>query len=305
MTRQGQRRSALIARAAPLVVTATVGTAGCGAPIAKLSSEVPKNAAPATIRATVDTLRDPALQKEIARILTSPEMGEAQHELAAGITGGALDAALAPERQPAMQRAAGAVVATSVRAATDGLDRAGIGARVAAGMTERFGPALETTMRDDLAPGLASVAGHEELQRSLGATARVIGREIVLGATDALAQQKAPPETDSLLGRISGLARQGATLFGSAAWLLILVIALLFAWIVKLLAQARRYRSDASRRVAAAQLLEEAAKAAEGKPWAGELIRSLQERAQAEEKALAGRRGARHRAGGPTRERHA
>ncbi len=105
--------------------------------------------------------------------------------------------------------------------------------------------------------------------------------------TEALAQQRPPPATDSLLSRITGVAREGTRLFGSAAWVLIALVVLLFAWIVKLAMQTRRYRADASRRIATAQLLEEAARATEGKPWSGELIGALQDRVRAEEKALA------------------
>lgn len=275
---------------------ATLFAAGCAAPIRELSSEIPRQATPPTIRAGVDTLADPALRKEITGIT---------QDVTRSAVSGALDATLAPESRQKLQRAAGAVIGTSVRAMADGLASPAVGSGVSAVMTENIGPALETTMRDDVGPGLASVLGNEDLQRSLGETAHVLGREIVLGATEALAQQKPPPQTDSLLGRLSGLARQGAALFGSAAWVLVLVIALLFAWIVKLLAQARRYRSEASRRVATAQLLEEAARAAEGKPWAGELISSLQERVRAEERALAELREARRRERRPPRERHA
>ncbi len=222
-----------------------------------------------------------------------------------GAVDGALDAALAPDTRRKVERATGALIGSSVRAVTGGLGGAGVATGVSAAMTEQIGPAMESTLRNDVGPGLAGVLGNEDLQRSLGTTARILGREIVLGATDALAQQKPPPQADSLLSRLTGVARQGAALFGSAAWVLALVIVLLFAWIVKLLAQARRYRSEASRRVATAQLLEEAAKAAEGKPWAGELIGSLQERIRAEERALAELRETRRRDRRPSHERHA
>jgi hypothetical protein len=251
--RHREQRLPLAVRAGTLAALSATLCAGCAGPVAELSAKIPKKAAPAAIQAGVSTLADPALRKEIAQILASPEMRDIHRELVAGIADGALDTAVAPERQKKLQRVTGALIGTSVRAVADGLAGAEIATGVSAAMTRQIGPALETTMRDDVGPGLASILGNEDLQRSLGATARVLGREVVLGATEALAQQKAPPEADSLLGRATGLARQGAALFGSAAWVLVLVIALLFAWIVKLLAQARRYRSEATRRIAATQ----------------------------------------------------
>lgn len=61
--------------------------------------------------------------------------------------------------------------------------------------------------------------------------------------------------TYSLLSTISGLLGQGAKLFGSAAWLLVLVIVAMFAWIVKLLAQAKRYRDGAAAEPASATVI--------------------------------------------------
>lgn len=348
-----QRLVALTARAAPpAALAAALFTSGCAGPLADLSAQIPKKATHGAVQGGTNALADPALRRQIAAFLGSPEMHAIQRELIAGLAdsaldalgeeervrridalasraaarilrearrelppvaegitqgavAGALDAALDPARQRELQRSVGAVVGASVRGVADGLRDARAGAAVSAAMTEQIGPAVQSTLRDDVGPGLAAVLANQDVQRSLGATARLLGREIVLGTTEALAEQKPPPDADSLLSRMTNVARQGAALFGSAAWLLVLIIALLFAWIIKLLAQARRYRSEASRRVATAQLLEEAARAAEGKPWAGELIGALQARVRAEEQALAELRAPRRRGRPPPRERHA
>ena len=232
---------------------------------------------------------DALTSRAVARMLqgASHELPSLAAEVTRGAVGGALDAAVTPARTRSIERAVGAVVESTVRSAARGLGDAEVARAISTAMTAEIGPAIEATMRDDVAPGLASTLEDERLHRALGATAHVLGREIVRGATDALAQQRPPPATDSLLSRITGVAREGTRLFGSAAWVLIALVVLLFAWIVKLAMQARRYRADASRRVATAHLLEEAARAAEGKPWSGELISALQDRARAEEKALA------------------
>ena len=246
---QKQRCLTLTTRVRVLAaLAASTFTAGC-APAAELGAAIPKAALPATIHASVDTLADPRLRKQIEQILASPEVRAAQRELIAGIADGALAALSDEERirriDALAARTAHAAAAGGVRGATSGLRSAAIADSVSAAVTERIGPAVEITMRDDIGPGLASVLGNEELQRSLGASARVLGREAVLGATEALAQQKPPPQADSLLSRLTDVAGKGARLFGSAAWVLVLVIVLLFAWILKLLAEARRARDVA------------------------------------------------------------
>jgi hypothetical protein len=304
-----RRHSALaVCAGPPALLAATLFTSGCAGPIADLAAQVPKKATSAAVQGGTNALSDPALRRQIAQALASPEMRDIQRELIAGLTDstvaalgdeerlrrldalatraaerlllgadrtlprvtegltrgavdGALDAALAPASQRKLQLAAGAFLDTGMRALTGGPESPGLAVGVSAAMTQQIGPAMEATMRDDIGPGLASVLANQELQRSLGETARLLGREIVLGATDALATQKPPPQADSFLSKASGVARQGAALFGTAAWVLVLVIALLFAWIVKLLAQARRLRSEATRQVAQARLLEESARA--------------------------------------------
>ena len=251
---------------------------------------------------------DALTSRAVARMLrgAAREVPPLAASVTRGAVDGALDAALDPARSKALQRSVSDVVATTVRSAARGIDDAGIAKSVSSAMTEQIGPALEATLRDDVTPGLAATLGDERLHRALGATAHVLGREMVLGVTEALAQQKPPPASGSLLSRLTNVAQEGARLFGSAAWVLVALVVLLFAWIVKLLVQTRRYRADASRRIATAQLLEEAARATEGKPWSGELIGALQERVRAEEKALTELRAAkRWRSRQPPRERHA
>jgi hypothetical protein len=188
--------------------------------------------------------------------------------------GGALDEALSPGRQEKLQATMHTLVATGMKSAAQGLREAEIGKTLSREMTDELGPAFQKSVRESVAPGAAEVLKNEELRRELGATARVLGREMVLGATEALNQQKEPAD-GSLLARLSAVAGQGAKLFGSAAWLLLLVIVALIVWIVKLVMQARQYRADAERRAATARLLEEVAKASKGKPWSDELLETV------------------------------
>ncbi len=99
-----------------------------------------------------------------------------------GAVGGALDAALDPGRTKAIEGSVGAVVETTVRSAARGIEEADVAKSVSSAMTTQIGPALGTTLRDDVTPGLASTLGDERLHRALGATAHVLGREMVLAA---------------------------------------------------------------------------------------------------------------------------
>jgi hypothetical protein len=253
---------------------------------------------------TLSTLSDEERSKRIGE-LTSKAMagfmsGTAKHigpmaaNMTRGAIRGALDEALSPARREALTGTMGAIISTSIQSTTEGLREAEIGKSVSSAMSEEIGPAMQKTLRDNLAPGLAEVLKNEDLRRELGLTMRVMGKEMVLGATEALAQtQQQPAESGSLLGRITNLASQGARLFGSAAWLLLLVIVALGVWVVKLIAQARRYREEAHRREATALLLEEAAKASEGKPWSEELLCALEERFKDDKEAAAALKRAR------------
>lgn len=220
----------------------------------------------------------------------STTIGPMASRMTSGAVGGALDAALDPARREALKASVGDVVSTGVRSAAEGLRDAELGTSISTAMSEQVGPALQKALRENLTRGLTEMLKDEEFRRELGATARVLGREMVIGTTEALAESKPPEESGSMLSRISQLAGKGARLFGSLAWLLGLVVLALAVWIVRLMAQAKRYREDAHRREAMAHLLEEATKASEGKPWSNELLTALNERLKADEAERAKKR---------------
>lgn len=216
------------------------------------------------------------------------ELGPAMAQATSGAMNGALDAAFSPAHQRALENLVGGLVASTLRAVTSELQHTDLGKNMASAITDQLGPALGKALREEVAKGLAEVLKNEELKRELGATARMLAKEMVIGATEALAQTQQPRAADgSLLSRVTELAHEGARLFGSAAWLLLLIIVALVVWTVKLLSQSRRYREEADRRAATSRLLSEATKAAEGKPWSDELIGVLKERLSAEEEEIA------------------
>lgn len=350
MRYEAQRTHSLAAATTRALGICTLLLMGCGAPVAQLSAEIPRQAVPAAVQAGIGSLDDPETRRRIERILASPEMQAIQRDLVAGIVDatlttfddqgrsqkiglvadravagtfavldrelpafgqhvtrgaidGALDAMLSPSRGAAVAKQVGLVLDAGLTSAANAAERAEIAKAMSVAMKDEIGPAMRAALRDQVAPGLAETLKNEELQRALGLTARTLGRELVLGVTEALAQQKPPPESDSLLGRLSGLAQKGASLFGSAAWVLVLVIAALFVWILKLLAQARRYRADADRRAEGARLLEDTARSFSGKPWGSEVMSALEQRIREERRAAEEQRQQRRR--GPPRERHA
>ena len=252
---------------------------------------------------TLATLSDSQRAERIGALATQAVTGiihGATRELGAGLsdaTGSAVDSALSPERRRALEGLITAVVMTTFRAAVQGLREAEFSKSLASAVTQDLGPALHKSLREDLAPGLAELLRNEELNQALGKTARRLGREMVLGATEGLAQAQQPKEDGSLLARATELAQKGARLFGTAAWLLVAIIIALLVWTLKLRTQAQSYREEAARRTAATRLISEATKAAEGKPWADELLTALQERIAAQDEAIAALQHSRGSAG--------
>lgn len=306
--------------------SALFSAGGCMIPtrVAEVDPEIMKQSTPVAIQAGIDKMDDPETKRRIAQMMASPEMRAVERELIAGLVdstlatlseeeraerigalttramagivrgasrelSGAMDEAMGPERRNQLSQAVGTIVAASVRSAVEGLRDAELGKTLSTAMTDEIGPAVQKALRENIGPGLAEALKDEEFTRSLGATARVLGREMVLGATEGLAQTQQPKQdgSPSVLTRITDFARQGAKFAGSAAWLFGLIIVALFVWIMKLLAQAKRYREESDRRAATARLLTEASKVSEGKPWSNEFISALQERIRAEEEALA------------------
>lgn len=246
---------------------------------------------------TLATLSDKERAERIGAMTMKAMTGllqGASRELSAGLGAatqsaldGALDTALSPVHRRQLETLLTEIVVATIRAVAAGLREAEVGKHLSESITDQVGPALGKALREEVAPGFAALLQNEELNRALGATAKRLGRELVLGATEALAQTQQPKADGSLLSRITELAQQGARLFGSAAWLLILIIAALLAWTLKLLAQSRSYREEAERRAAMTRFLTEATKVAQGKPWSEELLSALQDHLRAEEQAIA------------------
>src|SRR5689334_15092111 len=85
-----QRIRALAARKTQVLAIPTLLLAGCAAPVAQLSSEIPRQAAPAAIRGAISGMDDAATRRRLERIMGSPEMRDLQRDLISGLLDGAL-----------------------------------------------------------------------------------------------------------------------------------------------------------------------------------------------------------------------
>jgi len=232
------------------------------------------------------------ISREIA-----PELAPAASEAMRSAMKGAMGEALSTENQREVQRFVGSLAQASMQPLTKSLSEANLAGSAADALVKDFGPAFQKVLRDNMGPGLAEVLKDESVRRELGATAHILGREMVLGANEAFVQiQSSKPQGESsLAGRISTLASKGAKLADTMTWVFIAIVVVLGAWIIKLLMQARRYRQESEQRAAATRLLNEARKASEGKPWSAELLGALEGQLLAEEEELLRRRDMRRR----------
>lgn len=239
-----------------------------------------------------------SLSREVA-----PELAPAASQAVRGAVRSALSEALSARNQREVQRLVGSVAEAGARPLVKILTDAEIASALSDALTEKLGPALQQVLRENIGPGIAEALSDEEIQSALGASARVMGREVVLGVNEALVQIQESKSSggESLLGRLGNLASNGAKLAVSLTWLLVAAVLVLAVWIVKLLSQTRRYRGENEQRAATTRLLAEAMRASKGKPWSGELLAALEERIRAEEEALLDLRGALKRGRKPPR----
>ena len=296
-----------------------LGTSACMIPtrVQKLDLEIPRDATPVAIEAALRAMNDPANQQRIQQMVASPEMKAVERDLVSGMVDGSLAALsdgdradrigaltsryatgmlqgftrdVAPQIGPAvsavMRSAARSAMAEAMKPENQvGVSNAVAGA-ISTAMTRDVGPALQKVISDNLAPGIAAALEKDEVKRALGETAHLLGREIVLQEAKA----KGEP---SMLGSLGSLASKGSNIASVITWVLAAVVLVLGALVVKLLMQARRYRSESDEQIAATRLLTEARKASEGKPWSAELLAAIESRIPPSER------------GGRARRRHA
>jgi DNA-binding transcriptional ArsR family regulator len=214
-----------------------------------------------TASQALEALDDPRNKLHIQRLLVSSEMMGVEKELVAGMVDSSLSALGDPvrakrihelasrsmtemigglsseENQREMERLVGSLVEAGIRPIAKKFESASIGPTLSTAMTVDLGPALQKVLRDNLGPGIAAALEDEAVHRALGATARMMGEEMVLGANEALAkiQKDKSPKEASVLGSISSLASDGVSMVKLLAWGLGLLALALAVWVARLL----------------------------------------------------------------------
>ncbi|MFW6087276.1 MAG: DUF4381 family protein [Myxococcota bacterium] len=246
-------------------------------------------------------------QRDLGKILSNPEVRQATRELSRSVVQGAIVGLTEDERlqgtDPALDGFATEVAAEVGAAATGAivttlseqlpeltettLDQLGSdGSReqlaavtrtvttavleaFAAGLRTDVGPALRQVIATDVALGTrAALDGG--LGEAVGDTARIAGRNFVIGSEDGLVRVLGDEQgaLSIVLARTLG---QGAGLAPLVFWGLALVAALLVAGLVWAVVRLRRARAEAREQREATRLLMTAFKAAEKRPWSEEL----------------------------------
>jgi hypothetical protein len=222
-----------------------------------------------------------------------------------------MDEAFGPPRREASRKAARDIASTITEASVEGV-ATGVNEQLGPGvrslLTEQIGPGLGDVVRQHVGPAVADVvrdevapalreavarqanelgpaidgAAGDRLERVAGETSRVVSREVVLGLQDGLREAGVLDAN----GRATGFGPLGqardavstglnlATVLAIALGLAVVALGLVL-WIT--LSRTRRARAEAEQREAGARRLAEAVRAAEARPWGGELRELLRQ----------------------------
>ena len=293
------RASRLLGSSAVLVVL--LGASGCGLP-----SQMTREVTPAAIDSGLKAMDDPNNKQRMVHMVGSPEMQEMQKELMAGVVDNSLATLSDEERQkrisalssryasmmmqgfsrdvmpqisPAVMEMTRGAVRGAMTEAFKPENTQGMSTALSGAMTRDLGPAIQKVLSDNLAPGIAAALQNEEVKRALGDTAHLLGREMVLGVNEGMMKaQEARGGDSSMLGSLGKLADKGANIATGITWVLAALVVVLGGVLVKLLMQARKFKSESEEKKAETRLMMEARKASEGKPWSAELIAALEDR---------------------------
>lgn len=308
------RASRLLGSSAVLVLL--LGASGCGVP-----AKVTRDITPAAVDSGLKAMDDPATKKRMEHMLASPEMQDVEKALVAGVVDNSISALsdeeranritaltsryanvmlagfsreVMPQISPAVMEMTRGAVKGAMSEALKPEYQQELTTAVSGAMTKDLGPALQKVISENLAPGIAAALQKEEVKRALGDTAHLLGREMVLGVNEGMmkAQEIRGSGEGSMLGSLGILANKGASIATAITWVLAALVVVLGGLLVKLLMQAKKYKSESEENKAETRLMTEARRASEGKPWSGELIAALEDRFHTTDRSSQpGRRG--------------
>lgn len=170
------------------------------------------------------------------------DLGPALEQVAASITESVLEVVGSPENRRQAKLLAAAVTDAVMNAIADGL-------------RGQLGPAVQSMLVDDIGPGIEHIIEHnvgdgiermldDEFNAALGETARVVSRQVAVGAAQGLEDAGFVDADDPTLIELTAqrIAELGEAL-GWVFWVLVLVFVALFVvflgWAARLIFQAR------------------------------------------------------------------
>lgn len=307
------------ARRCLVIVTSAAALAvssGCSVP------QLVRQTTPAVVDSGLSTLDDPANKRKMRDLVASPEIKQLEKELITGIVDGSLSAmteqrraermgeiaarftgvfmrgmsnemtaALANEENARrLQSLVGGVVQASFEPVIKSMGELDVGHTASEAMTKHLGPALQKVLQENLGPGIANAMDHDDVRRALGGMAHAMGKEMVLGANEALTMiqqdQRAKVAEPSLLGNVSLMVDKGPGIMTVVAIAIAVIAAALAVWVGKLLLERKRYRTNAEERAATTRMLNEALRIADGKPWRDDLLSVLEQRFNADDEMM-------------------
>jgi len=260
------------------------GCAGLPTQISKVNAEVPKQATAIALKQGIASAQEKENQQQMLALLSSPEVKGMQAQVVAGFLDGTLDALGSDGRASRLASQLGPIAAGVARNAIDTTleqpvgGSGDLGARMATALNEDLGPALQNVVRENVGQGAIAVLGDPEFSRAMGAVARSMGREAVLGANEAITEiqnREGAAQDTSTFGRVGTLAKKGAELAGTASIFLGVLVLALGVWAVKLVTQARRYRAESEQHAATAAALRDALRDPTGTPLSRNLAEEV------------------------------
>ncbi len=302
-----------------VLVAFALGAFGCALTPRGLAHDVASASPPAAIHSTLAALNDADNQRLMVQLLDSPQMHQAARAFAGEIADGTLAAMTEPERLARIEEMSTRYVATLTRAISRSMSeglRRDLGPaiaqvmretvtttmrqalsesyqhdmeRVAAGLTRATVEAASRGMAEgvtrDIAPAMRNALLDPETMRALGIVGRSMTREVVLGGNDAITQLQRQQERGqtTFLGRLTSATSDGLKALQWTALAVGAVAVLLALWVVRLIMKSRKLQAESESHAASAVMFAEAIRAAEGKPWAGELTDLLRKRLKGDE----------------------
>jgi hypothetical protein len=209
----------------------------------------------------LERLSEAAMKGAISGAL-SPESRRQAEQFAAAVARAGAQGAFSPEGRAAAEEFAAAVSRASVQG-------------VAAGLEQDLGPALRALLIEELRPAVEELAA-DGAYEAPGQLARVMSREAMLGVNDALLIIQRSDELTAL-AQLERLTRRGINVVLILAIALGVIVLALIAVLLRMIQKARAQRLIVAEREASVLLMAQAIKAAEGKPWAPELVDTLRE----------------------------